>query len=117
MANPSFELQPPPDSAATADKVADTAPSAASFNIEITPRKDATTGATVRAVIVTIDDHETVLTFQSQQDAESFAQTERVRLTADEKKRRLECELLNAPKSRKAEIRGDIKNLRNPAAE
>jgi hypothetical protein len=32
-----------------------------SFNIEIAPRNDATTGATVYAVVVTIDDHETVL--------------------------------------------------------
>jgi hypothetical protein len=50
-----------------------------SFNIEIRPRKDET-GAIVHTVIVTIDDHETVLTFQSKEDAESFAQTERARL-------------------------------------
>jgi hypothetical protein len=51
-----------------------------SFSIEISPRKDDTTGATVHAVIVTIDDHETVLTFQSKEDAELFAETERARL-------------------------------------
>jgi hypothetical protein len=47
-----------------------------SFSIEIAPRKDAT-GAIVHAVIVTIDDHETVLTFESKEDAERFAQVER----------------------------------------
>jgi hypothetical protein len=56
-----------------------------SFGLQITPQKDATTGATVHAVIVTIDGHETVLTFQSEEDAEAFAQTERARLMADEK--------------------------------
>jgi hypothetical protein len=34
-----------------------------SFKTEITPRNDTTTGATVYAVVVTIDDHETVLSF------------------------------------------------------
>jgi hypothetical protein len=56
-----------------------------SFNIEITPRNGAA-GATVYAVIVTIDDHETVLSFESKEAAESFAETERARLTADEQK-------------------------------
>ena len=51
-----------------------------SFSIEISPRKDDATGAIVHAVIVTIDDHETVITFQSKEDAESFAETERARL-------------------------------------
>jgi hypothetical protein len=50
-----------------------------SFSIEIAPRKDAT-GAIVHAVIVTIDDHETVLTFESKEDAQRFAQVERARL-------------------------------------
>jgi hypothetical protein len=59
-----------------------------SFNIEITPRNDATTGATVYAVVVTIDDHETVLSFESREAAESFAQTERARLTDDAQKAR-----------------------------
>ena len=44
-----------------------------SFNVEITPRKDAK-GAIVHAVLVTIDGHETVLNFVSKDDAESFAQ-------------------------------------------
>jgi hypothetical protein len=52
-----------------------------SFSIEISPRKDDATGATAHAVVVTIDDHETVLTFQSKEDAELFAETERARLT------------------------------------
>jgi hypothetical protein len=52
-----------------------------SFNIEISPRKDDATGAIVHTVIVTIDDHETILTFQSKEDAERFAETERTRLT------------------------------------
>jgi len=55
-----------------------------SFSIEITPRKD-TKGATVHAVIVTIDGRETVLTFQSKDDAESFARAEQARLAEDEK--------------------------------
>jgi hypothetical protein len=60
-----------------------------SFNIEITPRNDATTGGgTVYAVVVTIDDHETVLSFESREAAESFAETERARLTNDEQKAR-----------------------------
>jgi hypothetical protein len=53
-----------------------------SFRIEIIPQKDAA-GAIVHTVIVTIDDHRTVLTFQSKEDAERFAQTERARLTED----------------------------------
>ena len=55
-----------------------------SFSIEITPRKDAK-GAMVHTVVVTIDDHETVLTFESKEEAEAFAQTERDRLTKEEK--------------------------------
>ena len=50
-----------------------------SFSIKITPRKNAT-GAIARAVIVTIDDHETILTFESKEDAERFAQAELARL-------------------------------------
>ena len=50
-----------------------------SFSIKITPRKNAT-GAIAHAVIVTIDDHETVLTFESKEDAERFAQAELARL-------------------------------------
>jgi hypothetical protein len=93
--NPSSELRPQPGPLARADKVAGTPPSPVSrrsdsgrmsFNIEIMLRKDATTGATVHAVIVTIDGHETVLTFQSEEDAEAFAQTEHARLMAEEKK-------------------------------
>jgi hypothetical protein len=53
------------------------------FKIEITPRNDPT-GATPYAVVVTIDDHETVLSFESKEAAESFAETERARLAADE---------------------------------
>ena len=58
-----------------------------SFSFEITPRKDAK-GAMVHTVVVTIDDHETVLTFESKEEAEAFAQTERDRLTEEEKKAR-----------------------------
>jgi hypothetical protein len=50
-----------------------------SFCIKITPRKDAT-GAIAHAVIVTIDDHKTVLTFESKEDAEAFAHVELARL-------------------------------------
>jgi hypothetical protein len=56
-----------------------------SFKIEITTRNDPS-GVTAYAVIVTIDDHETVLSFESKEAAESFAETERARLTADEQK-------------------------------
>jgi hypothetical protein len=50
------------------------------FNIEIAPGKDAK-GAPVHTVTVTIDDHETVLTFfESKEDAEQFAEVERARL-------------------------------------
>jgi hypothetical protein len=49
------------------------------FKIEIKPQRD-TTGKVVHTVVVTIDDHETVLTFESQQDAELFAQREGARL-------------------------------------
>jgi hypothetical protein len=59
-----------------------------SFNIEITPRNDATTWTTVYAVIVAIDDHETVLSFESREAADSFAETERARLAKDEQKAR-----------------------------
>ena len=55
-----------------------------SFSVEITSRKD-TKGAIVHAVIVIIDGHETVLTFQSREDAESFAHTEHARLMENEK--------------------------------
>jgi hypothetical protein len=54
-----------------------------SFKIEITPRDDPT-GATAYAVVVIIDDHETVLSFESKEAAERFAETERARLMADE---------------------------------
>jgi hypothetical protein len=57
-----------------------------SFRIEITPRNDPA-GATAYAVIVTIDDHETVVSFESKEAAERFAETERARLIADEKAR------------------------------
>lgn len=50
------------------------------FNIEMSPGKDAK-GALAHTVTVTIDDHETVLTFfESKEDAEQFAQIERARL-------------------------------------
>ena len=55
-----------------------------SFSVEVTPRKD-TSGAAVHEVIVTIDGHETVLTFVSKDDAEGFAQVERARLIENEK--------------------------------
>jgi hypothetical protein len=55
------------------------------FKIEITPRNDPS-GATAYAVTVTIDDHETVLSFESREAAERFAETERARLTADEQR-------------------------------
>jgi hypothetical protein len=58
------------------------------FKIEIAPQNDATIGATAFAVVVTIDDHETVLSFESRQAAERFAETERARLVADELKAR-----------------------------
>jgi hypothetical protein len=58
-----------------------------SFNIDITPRNDAT-GAKAYTVVVTIDDHETVLSFDSKGAAERFAETERARLTADEQRAR-----------------------------
>jgi hypothetical protein len=44
-----------------------------SSSIKITPRKNAT-GAIAHAVIVTIDDHETLLTFESKEDAERYCQ-------------------------------------------
>jgi hypothetical protein len=43
---------------------------------------------TVFAVVVTIDNHETVVTFECREAAESFAETERARLTNDEQKTR-----------------------------
>ena len=55
-----------------------------SFSVEITPRKD-TKGAIVHAVTVTIDRHETILTFVSKDDAEKFAQVEHARLMASDK--------------------------------
>ena len=60
---------------------------AMAFNIEITPRNDPS-GATAYAVIVTIDDHETVLSFESREVAERFAETERARLMAQEQQAR-----------------------------
>jgi hypothetical protein len=57
------------------------------FNIEIMPRDDPS-GATAYAVVVTIDDHETVAGFETKELAERFAETERARLTADEEKAR-----------------------------
>lgn len=57
------------------------------FNIEITPRIDST-GATVYAVTVTIDDHETVVSFESKEVAERFAETERARITTQEQQAR-----------------------------
>jgi hypothetical protein len=42
-----------------------------SFSIEIAPAKDAT-GASVHTVVVTIDDHETVLTFDSEEKAKAL---------------------------------------------
>ena len=53
------------------------------FKIEITHRDDPA-GATAYAVVVTIDDHETVVSFESKEVAERFAETERARLTAQE---------------------------------
>ena len=55
------------------------------FNIEITPRNDPS-GATAYAVIVTIDDHETVSASKSKEAAESFAETEGARLAAEAQK-------------------------------
>jgi Protein of unknown function (DUF2934) len=55
------------------------------FSVEVTSRNDAR-GLAVHAVVVTIDGHETVLTFVSKDDAERFAQVERARLIEDEEK-------------------------------
>ena len=55
-----------------------------SFNIKITPEEDAK-GASVHVVIVTIDDHETILSFEFKEDAERFAQAERARLVENGK--------------------------------
>jgi Protein of unknown function (DUF2934) len=55
-----------------------------SFKVEITPRTGSRGATTVHAVIVTIDGHETVLTFVSKDDAERFAQREHARLSGDE---------------------------------
>jgi hypothetical protein len=54
-----------------------------SFKIEITPRNDPAK-ATAYSVVVTIDDHETVVSFESKEYAERFAETERARLVEDE---------------------------------
>jgi hypothetical protein len=43
-------------------------------------------GKAVHRVVVAIDSHETILRFQSKEDAERFAQAERARLAEDEKK-------------------------------
>ena len=59
-----------------------------SFKIEITPRNGPAAGATAYPVVVTIDDHETVVSFESIEAAERFAETERARLTTDEQKAR-----------------------------
>jgi transposase len=64
-----------------------------SFSIEVTPQRNAT-GAMVHTVVVTIDDHETVLNFGSPELAEAFAQTERARLTEEEKNAQRHCEQL-----------------------
>ena len=48
----------------------------------------------VHTVIVTIDDHETVLGFESKELAEAFVKTERARLTEDEKDAQRRCERL-----------------------
>jgi hypothetical protein len=55
-----------------------------SFSVEMEPRKDAS-GGTVHAVIVNIDGHESVLTFASKDDAESFAKVEHARLLENDK--------------------------------
>jgi hypothetical protein len=55
------------------------------FTIEVTSRND-TSGIGDHSVIVTIDGHETVLTFASKDNADDFAQVERARLIEDEKK-------------------------------
>ena len=58
------------------------------FKIEITHRDDPA-GATAYAVVVTIDDHETVVSFESKEVAERFAETERAnsrRRTTGEKR-------------------------------
>jgi Protein of unknown function (DUF2934) len=55
-----------------------------SFSVEVTPRQGSS-GTTGHAVIVTINGHETVLTFLSKDHAEGFAQVERARLTENEK--------------------------------
>ena len=54
-----------------------------SFSVEITPQSD-TKGAIVHAVTVSIDDHQTILTFVSKDDAEKFAQGEHASLMANE---------------------------------
>jgi Protein of unknown function (DUF2934) len=56
-----------------------------SFSVEMEPRKNAR-GGTVQAVIVNIDGHESVLTFASKDDAESFAKVEGARLVENDKK-------------------------------
>ena len=53
------------------------------FSVEMIPGKDSK-GASVHAVIVTIDGHQTVMTFVSKDDAESFVQLERARLMQNE---------------------------------
>jgi hypothetical protein len=57
------------------------------FKIDIAPGNDPS-GATAYAVVVTIDDHETVVSFEPIEAAERFAETERARLTTDEQKAR-----------------------------
>jgi hypothetical protein len=53
------------------------------FSIEVKPQGE-TAGKVVHTVIVTIDDPETALTFESKEDAERFAQAERARLPDEE---------------------------------
>jgi hypothetical protein len=58
-----------------------------SFKIEITPRNDPA-GATAYAVVVIIDGHETIVSFESKEAAERFAETERARLVEEAPGRR-----------------------------
>jgi hypothetical protein len=43
--------------------------------------RDHAKGVIIHTVVVTIDDHETVLSFESKEQAEAFAQVERARLS------------------------------------
>jgi hypothetical protein len=55
-----------------------------SFSVEVAPQQDSSRTVGY-VVIVTIDSHETVLTFLSKDHAEGFAQVERARLAEGEK--------------------------------